>query len=422
MIPERHKMNILADIKNCRSLAVMGGTFDPIHSGHLVAAEAVRQELEIERVLFIPAGRPPHKQSMRVAADEHRYLMTVLATANNPYFDVSRMEIDRPGMTYTIDTMRTLRKLCPADCRLYFITGADAAAQIISWKNPKDLVKICTIVAVTRPTYDKSGILKELKKADIPSDSFIFLEVPALAISSTDIRNRVAVGKTIRYLLPESVEQYIKKFDLYKHHLYGETDELEAHLGHITEDINKKLHYMLSPKRFLHTQGVAEESVKLAKKYGADTKKAYLAGLLHDCAKDYPSDEKLKMCQKYGIELDEILTEQPDLTHAFLGAEVARDVFKITDEEILGAIRFHTTGRPNMTLLEKIVYLADFFEPSRKYFDGINEIKELAYTDPDLAVAFSLDHTIKYNKKKNRVIHPLSVQALEFYRPHLTDK
>lgn len=176
---------------------------------------------------------------------------------------------------------------------------------------------------------------------------------------------------------------------------------------------------MLSPKRFTHTQGVAEESVKLAKTHGADEKKAYLAGLLHDCAKDYSSKEKLKMCDKYGIELDEILVNQTDLTHPFLGAEVAKDMFGVTDEEVLGAIRYHTTGRENMTKLEKIVYLADFFEPSRQYFDGINEIKQLAYKDLDAAVAYSLNNTIEYNQKKKRLIHPLSLRALEYYKDHL---
>ena len=390
----------------------MGGTFDPIHYGHLVAAETVREELGVERVLFIPSGRPPHKQKTRVAGDEHRYLMTVLATANNPYFEVSRMEIDRPGMTYTIDTIRALRTQCAPDCEIYFITGADAAAEIISWKDPQALVRLCRIVAVTRPGYDKSKIFYGLIKAQIPHDSFTFLEVPALSISSTDIRNRVGVGKSVRYLLPDSVEQYIKKFGLYQYQPYEETEPL-------IDEINKKLHYMLSPKRFTHTQGVADESVRLAKVHGADEKKAYLAGLLHDCAKDISNKEKLDMCDKYGLELDEVLVNQTDLIHPFLGAELARDMFGIDDEDVLNAVRYHTTGRPGMSTLEKIVYLADFFEPNRHYFEGMDEMKKLAYKDLDKAMAFALDHTIKYNKGKKRVIHPLSRDALEYYKDHL---
>ena len=405
-------MKSLSDIKNYKTIAVMGGTFDPIHSGHLVAAETVRQELGIERVFFIPSGRPPHKKSQRIAGDEHRYLMTVLATANNPDFEVSRMEIDRPGMTYTIDTIRALRTQCAEDCKIYFITGADAAAEIISWKDPLELVKMCRIVAVTRPGYDKSKIFYGLIKARIPLDSFIFLEVPALSISSTDIRNRVGAGKSVRYLLPDSVEQYIHKFGLYTYQPNEETEPL-------IEEINKKLQFMLSPKRFTHTHGVADESVKLAKTHGADEKKAYLAGLLHDCAKDISNQEKLDMCDKYGLELDEVLVNQTDLIHPFLGAELARDMFGIEDEDVLNAIRYHTTGRADMSKLEKIVYLADFFEPNRHYFEGMNEMKKLAYKDLDEAMAFALDHTIKYNLNKKRIIHPLSQEALDFYKVYL---
>lgn len=180
--------------------------------------------------------------------------------------------------------------------------------------------------------------------------------------------------------------------------------------------INKKLHYMLSPKRFEHTQGVAGEAVKLAKLYGVDEKKAYLAGLLHDCAKDYSGKDKLRMCEKLGIELDSIMINQSDLTHSFLGAVLAKDMFGIEDEEILNGIKYHTTGRAGMSDLEKIIYLADFFEPSRAYFEGRDEIKRLAYENLDRAVAFSLEHTINYNKKKNRLIHPLSLEALEYYK------
>lgn len=395
-------MRKISDIEKCKAVAIMGGTFDPIHHGHLVAAEAVRQELGIEMVIFIPSGRPPHKKGREIANNEHRYLMTVLATANNPYFRVSRMEIDRPGTTYTIDTIREVRRLCSKDCKLYFITGADATAEIISWKDPDKLFEMCEFVAVTRPGYIK----KENKVTEKYSDRIRYLEVPALAISSTDIRNRVKVGKTIRYLVPEAVEQYIGKFSLY-------TSKKEEPM---IDMINKKLHYMLSPKRFEHTRGVAEEAAKMAEKYGVDKDKAYLAGLVHDCAKDYSGKDKLRMCEQLGVELDNIMINQSDLTHSFLGAVLAKDMFGIEDEDILNAVRYHTTGRKNMSVLEKIVYLADAIEPGRAYFEGLDELRKLAYEDLDKAMAFSLEHTISYNEKKNRLIHPLSKEALEYYK------
>ena len=405
-------MSDLDILKNCKRLAILGGTFDPIHYGHLVTAETVLKELDLEKVLLIPSGRPPHKQNVNISDNEHRYLMTVIAAEDNPDFIVSRMEIDRPGMTYTVDTLKTLRRICPKRCEIYFITGADAALQISTWRTPGEIVKMCNLVIVTRPGYDKNGIEAELEKAGIGLDRVVFMDVPALDISSTDIRNRVSIGRSVRYLLPPNVEKYILKHGLYVYMPDKKTAKK-------AEMIIKKLQKALSQRRFIHTRGVAEESVRLARVHGADEKKAYIAGLLHDCAKDIPNKEKIELCKKYGVEIDKVLAEQPDLLHQFLGAELAKNLYGIADKEILDAIRYHTTGRPDMGMLEKIVYLADFFEPSRRFYEGRDEIKALAYKDLDKAVAFSLKHTIDYNENKKRLIHPLGKSAFEFYKKYL---
>ncbi|WP_058485330.1 nicotinate-nucleotide adenylyltransferase [Defluviitalea phaphyphila] len=208
--------NINKNYSSLKSLAIMGGTFDPIHYGHLVTAEAVRYKYNIDKVLFMPAGNPPHKEYDKITHSEHRYLMGVLATATNPYFDVSRMEIDRKGVTYTIDTIKSLRQMYGEEIELYFITGADAIKEIFTWKNPEELFKLCTFVAVTRPEYYKEELIEKVKTIRNEYESKIhFLEVPALSISSTDIRNRVKNKMPIKYLVPESVENYIYKFNLY---------------------------------------------------------------------------------------------------------------------------------------------------------------------------------------------------------------
>lgn len=385
------------------NIAIMGGTFNPIHNGHLVAAEAVRQELNIDKVIFIPTGNPPHKKSNPVY-NEHRYLMTVLATVTNPQFEISRIELDRKGKSYAVDTIKEILDLYDKDCKLYYITGADAIAQILTWKNPEELLTSCTFVAVTRPGYNRSSLETTIHNLeDNYKSNIITLEIPALSISSTDIRNRVLSGKTIKYLVPESVEQYILKCGLY----------INDNSSPQIDSINRQLHTVLTPKRFRHTQGVAEEAAKLAAKYGADEKKAYIAGLLHDCAKCIPTDEKLKMCKKYKVELDDILKKQPDLTHSFLGAKLAKKIYGIKDKDILNAIAYHTTGRANMSLLEKIVYIADYIEPNRRFFEGLDKVRKLAYEDIDLTMVEILKNTISYNK--NKVIHPLSLDALTFY-------
>lgn len=207
--------NVFNGLEHPESIAIMGGTFDPIHYGHLVTAEAVRHKYNISQVIFMPTGQPPHKKDQEISHSEHRYLMSVLATATNPYFNVSRMEIDRKGTTYTIDTIKSLRELYGDETELYFITGADALHYIFTWKDTEELLKLCTFVAVTRPGYNKEKLIEAIEIIKNNYESKIhFLEVPALSISSTDIRKRVKEGRPIKYLLPESVENYIYKFKL----------------------------------------------------------------------------------------------------------------------------------------------------------------------------------------------------------------
>jgi nicotinate-nucleotide adenylyltransferase len=187
-------------------IGVMGGTFDPIHHGHLVAASEVAQSFDLDEVLFVPTGMPYQKSG--VTESEHRYLMTVIATASNPRFTVSRVDMDRTGPTYTIDTLRDLRAQHP-DAELYFISGADAIAQILDWKDVRELWSLAHFVAVSRPGHP-------LTISGLPESDVSLLEVPALAISSTDCRSRVSRGYPVWYLVPDGVVQYISKHHLYR--------------------------------------------------------------------------------------------------------------------------------------------------------------------------------------------------------------
>ncbi|MHC2184909.1 nicotinate-nucleotide adenylyltransferase [Rathayibacter agropyri] len=189
-------------------IGVMGGTFDPIHHGHLVAASEVAQSFDLDEVVFVPTGQPWHKKT--VTSAEHRYLMTVIATASNPTFTVSRVDVDRVGTTYTIDTLRDIHAARP-DAELFFITGADAVAQILSWKDYDELWELAHFVAVSRPGH-------VLNVSGLPAQDVSLLEIPALAISSTDCRSRVNRGHPVWYLVPDGVVQYISK-----HHLYRST-------------------------------------------------------------------------------------------------------------------------------------------------------------------------------------------------------
>ncbi|HVM20944.1 MAG TPA: nicotinate-nucleotide adenylyltransferase [Egibacteraceae bacterium] len=204
-----------------RRIGLMGGTFDPVHMGHLVTAEQARVDLELDEVVFVPAGEPWQKTE-KVTPPEHRYLMTVLATAANPYFSVSRLEVDAPGPSYTVDTLRRVRAALEHQGvtrdRLFFITGADAMLNILTWKDAEECLELATFVAATRPGHDLADLEREGLAARVTR-----LEVPALAISSTDVRERFAAGRAVRYLVPQVVEEYARK-----HGLYGTTGHTVA--------------------------------------------------------------------------------------------------------------------------------------------------------------------------------------------------
>ncbi len=203
-------------------VGIMGGTFDPIHFGHLVTAEAARWEFALAKVVFVPSGRPPHKKDYPVTDAEHRYQMAVAATASNPAFEVSKVEIDREGYSYTIDTVLAFRRFYGPEVQLFFITGADAILEILTWKDVGRLLNECHFIAATRPGFQLNRLQETHPMLPVEGRHRIHLiEVPALAISSTDIRWRVQHKKPIKYLLPEAVEDYIHCQGLYRPHSRG---------------------------------------------------------------------------------------------------------------------------------------------------------------------------------------------------------
>jgi nicotinate-nucleotide adenylyltransferase len=202
--------------KKIRKIGVMGGTFNPIHYGHLVTAEEALSQFKLDKVIFMPSGKPPHKEDGEILPPEERYLMTVIATASNPYFVVSRLEVERKGPSYTIDTITQLRREYGNQTDIYFITGADAVWEILTWKDANQLAEMCTFIAATRPGYSlekfkRLHVLPEGKERPKGKPKVYIMEIPALAISSTEIRRRVRENRPIRYLLPEGVANYIYK-------------------------------------------------------------------------------------------------------------------------------------------------------------------------------------------------------------------
>lgn len=363
-----------------KKVGIMGGTFDPIHLGHLVIANETLNIYKLDKIIFVPTGNPPHKDG--VSASPHdRYLMTVLAAASNEKFIVSDVEVNREDKSYSLETLKQFHKMYP-DTEFYFITGTDEVMNLPNWYKPREILKLCKFIAVSRPGMDEEKVQAKVEEIRQDLNGRIdLLQVPMLQISSTEIRERFKNGISAKYLIPEVVEQYIIKNKLYRRNM--NTDELEKKL----EDFN--------PKLYAHCVRTMNEAERLALQYGADVQKAKIAGLLHDCGK------KLK--------------EKDNLTHSKTGAEVAEEVFNIHDEEILNAIRYHTTGRKNMTMLEKIIFIADKIEPGRQY-EGVDELRKKAYFNIDEAIAMSLKSTVEYVKMRNLELDEDSLITLRFYK------
>ena len=345
-------------------IAVFGGSFHPIHNGHLALARHALEALDLDRVLFTVDRIPPHKTLADGATDAQRVDMLRLATQDEPGFAVETMELYREGKSYTVDTLRELKVRMP-DAELFFLMGTDMLLSFPTWRSPDEISRLATLVCTVR--QGQSG--GEAEAAANLAERFgtnVILLTEVSPLSSTEVRNRIADALPITGLVPKAVEHYIYRNGCYFPSAFAPMYE--------------RLHRELSAHRMDHTAYVAETAIALAARFGADAKKARLAALLHDCAKHLSVGELLPYAD----------TEPPvvPILHAYAGADYAKTVYGVEDEEVLRAIRLHTTGDAGMTLLDKIIYLADMIEPSRD-FPGVEEIRQQNTLDDMLRLAFS---------------------------------
>ena len=383
-------------------VGIMGGTFDPIHFGHLAMAESARVSFSLDEVLFIPSARPPHKIDNRITSDIHRLKMTYLATQSNKFFKVSQMEFKRDGLSYTLDTVEALHKEFGAAVELFFIIGSDSMADLPKWHKSKELLEKVHFIAAARPNVEVN--FEELEKffGAENMQHIHLIESPQLEISSTDLRERVKTGRSIKYFVPEIVEEYIYKENLYRAEM-------------TIDEMREKLQQRLKKERFAHSIGVANTAVKLAKKFGVDEKKAYIAGLLHDCARQFENNELPAEATKRGIEIGEVEKTMPLLLHAYIGAKMIEEIYGVHDAEISQAIYRHTVGARDMTPLDKIIYFADMIEPNRNY-PGVENLRELAAKSDNLdeIILTALNESIIFVAQKNSLIHPDTIDARNF--------
>ena len=375
-------------------LGILGGTFNPPHFGHLALAKAAREEFALDRVLLMVAADPPHKPVLMPAAP--RLHMAKLAAEGMEGIEASDIEISRGGKSYTVETLRALKSLYP-DAELFLIVGEDMLKDLPYWREAENLLRLANIIGMERPgtcgnAEETAQMLRERFDARVS-----VTEYSGPDLSSTDIRENMARGLSVEGMLPESVEQYIYEEGYY-----------------FPENIRKmqeKLASVLKKNRYKHTMGVVRTAAKLCALHGGDPERVRLAALLHDCAKR-DRDKIVSLAQEFSYQPDEFELESPDLMHAPLGAILAEREYGISDEEILSAIRFHTTGHAGMTKLEKIVALADMTEPGRD-FPGVDEIRVISERDLDAAMKERLTRSMVHVQERGLVLHPRSMETLE---------
>lgn len=359
-------------------IGLLGGCFDPVHCAHLALARAAKDGLGLDMVLIMPSGEPPYKRCHASRAD--RLNMAMLASAGSDWLKVCDIEIMRPGETYAVDTLRALKRRY-GDAELVYILGADAAAKVSKWRGADEILKICRIACVARG------------KNDACPDGMLRLDATLDDISSSKVREMVNCGGNIEGLVPEKVREYIAQRGLY--------------ISDMTEDeIIGDLRTRLKRTRFEHTMGVAETAAELARLNGLPGGRAYVAGLIHDCAKNLTDGELLDMAERAGADGDEVRCMQ--VLHAPVGALVARERYGINDPGVLSAVRRHTVGGPGMSLLDIIIYLADFIEPGRRPFAGLDAVRDMARRDVRRAAVMCAESTRDYQLSQGAAVHPVT--------------
>ena len=368
-------------------IGMMGGTFDPIHIGHLALARAAMTEYGLDRVLFMTGGNPPHKQDRQVLDGKFRHLMVKAALNGQPGFEPCDYEIKLADYSYTANTLAHLEKTYPGD-EIYFILGADSLNYVDAWYQPAEIFKRCILLVFGRAGYDAeadAGRLRGQYGADIR-----LIHGERLAVSSTEIRALAAAGADISAYVPASVAEIIRRYQLYPDP---------------EEPWTARLRGLLKPRRYRHSLGVRDTAEALAKRFGVDQAQARTAGILHDCAKGLDRSLQIQMCQELEIPLDRCELENPGLIHAKLGAELVKCWFGIEDPAVIEAIRWHTLGRPEMDDLAKIIYIADMIEPNRQY-PGVEALRQAAFADLNRGLFACVDATIQFNLKKGALVHP----------------
>lgn len=382
-------------------IAIYGGSFNPPHIGHAEAARAAYKALKPDKFLIIPTNTPPHKElEANSPSPEQRLEFCRLAFGDIPGAEVSDMELRREGKSYTADTVDALLEQYPG-AEICIVMGTDMFLSFRSWYRWQHMLETCTLAVLSREDFDRREI--ENFKAELEKENgakVILIPHLPLPMSSTEIRERLRRGLGSDDLCQGVYECIIRNG------YYDAKPELSW--------LRQMVMPYLKENRIAHVTGVESQAVMLAMRWGADPDTAAIAGILHDITKAQSKEKQLKLCEKYGIILENAERENPALLHARTGAALAKERFGISDE-IYSAIRWHTTGKPDMSTLEKIIYLADYTEPTRD-FEGVEELRELSFEDLDRAMALGLEMSIEDLTERGKPIFHDTMDAYNWYK------
>ena len=386
-------------------IGIYGGSFNPPHIGHIQAAKQAVEVLNLDKLLVIPAGIAPHKDMPdNTPTPRHRLDMLRLTLADCPEIEVSDLEVNREGPSYTWETIQHLKEMYPEACLILFM-GTDMFLSIDSWKNPEFILENATLGVFYRGNKGEAQAI-EAKKAELEAQGakVELVQNVVIPISSTQMR-RLLAFRCAGAFLPEGVLDYIREHRLY---------DTRADWKNLPMDkLEQVVISLLKPNRVAHVLGCRDTAVELAKHWGADVTDAARAGILHDITKAIDGPLQLTLCEPYGKILSDFSRRYPKTLHALTGSLVAKRIFGENDA-VVSAIEHHTTGKADMNLLEKIIYVADYMEPNRD-FPGVEKLRELAFSDIDAALKLGLEMTLEHLKRQGAEVSPASRDALAWF-------
>lgn len=395
-----------------KSVAILGGSFNPFHNGHAAMVEAAITQLNVDEIWLMPAKQPPHKPSYGNVTDNDRISMLNAFAEYKTCLKVCDFELKMDGFTYTAKTLCELKKIYP-DNKFYFLMGGDSFINFYKWYKPETIVRHSNIVICTREDCDKEVInnaINSLKESI--GGEYILLNFKNVDVSSSNIREMISNNEDVSSYLPSEIYDYINNHSLYKGHK----------TQYSLEQLESKMKESLSLYRFTHVLGVKDTALRLADYYGCDSKKCAIAAILHDCAKELTPEQLKNLCDQNGVSYtkEEVSDDKTTLSllHSKAGTILAKNLYYIDDKDILSAIFYHTVGKPDMSMIEKIIYVADYIEPGRTQstIPALDEIRELSFNDIDFAVYLIAKNTVDYLEKNNRHVDNLTYETLKFYQ------